>query len=171
MRITRFLCYFLCKKIGIFDWILYFILYYIFSNVIAFFVKNDFLIMNFANLLLLWFIIPLFLFLGTIFNKSLTFIQIVFAYISYAFFLIIYSSYISKFVLSFELEYIILFYFFIMFLPFKLFLRGIPIFLSENNCTKNWFNRFLIRFKTIKQNVLVDNFDLYTNILTIISFF
>ena len=163
--------YFLCKKIGIFDWILYFILYYIFSNVIAFFVKNDFLIMNFANLLLLWFIIPLFLFLGTIFNKSLTFIQIVFAYISYAFFLIIYSSYISKFVLSFELEYIILFYFFIMFLPFKLFLRGIPIFLSENNCTKNWFNRFLIRFKTIKQNVLVDNFDLYTNILTIISFF
>lgn len=58
-----------------------------------------------------------------------------------------------------------------MFLPFKLFLRGIPIFLSENNCTKNWFNRFLIRFKTIKQNVLVDNFDLYTNILTIISFF
>lgn len=78
--------YFLYKKIEIFDWILYFILYYIFSNVIGLFVKNDILIMNFANLLLLWFIIPLFLFLGTIYNRSLTLIQKVFAYISYAFF-------------------------------------------------------------------------------------
>lgn len=78
--------YFLCKKIGIFDWILYFILYYIFANVIGLFVKNDILIMNFANLLLLCLIIPLFLFLGTFYNRSLTFIQKVFAYISYAFF-------------------------------------------------------------------------------------
>lgn len=162
--------YFLCKKIGIFDWILYFILYYIFANVIGLFVKNDILIMNFANLLLLCLIIPLFLFLGTFYNRSLTFIQKVFAYISYAFFLIIYNSNISKFVLSFELEYKILFYFFIMFLPFKLFVRGVPIFLSENNCIKNWFNPFLSRFKNIKQNVLVDNFDFYTNMLAIISF-
>ena len=92
------------------------------------------------------------------------------AYICYAVFLWIENSYVPKFELSFELEYKILFYFLIIYLPFKLLLRGVSIFLSENNYTKNLFNRFLIRFKTIKQNVLVYNFDFYTNILTIISF-
>lgn len=162
--------YFLCKKIGIYDWILFFIVYYIFSNVIGLFVKYDILIMVFAKLLLFYFIIPCFLFLGSIYNKSLNIIQMLLAYIFYAVFLWIENSYVPKFELSFELEYKILFYFLIIYLPFKLLLRGVSIFLSENNYTKNLFNRFLIRFKTIKQNVLVYNFDFYTNILTIINF-
>lgn len=162
--------YFFCKKIEIYDWILYFILYFIFCNIAGIFAKNDVLIFGFAKLLLFYFIIPYFLFLGSIYNKSLTIIQMLLAYIFYAIFLWIESSYVPKFELSFELEYKILFYFLIIFLPFKLLLRGVAVFLLVNNYTKNLFNRFFIRFKTIKQNVLVDNFSYYTNTLTIISF-
>ena len=154
--------YFLCKNLRISDLVFYFI----FCNLVGNIVNNDMLIMCFTKLLWLVIIIPYLLFLGSIYNKALTFMQKSLSGLIYIIFLLGEYLFISKF----ELEYKILFYFLTIFLSYRLLLSGISFLLLGIPYIKDVFELFLIKFKIIKQNVLIDNLNFYTKMLAITSF-
>ena len=154
--------YFLCKNLRISDLVFYFI----FCNLVVNFVNNDMLIMWFTKLLWLVIIIPYLLLLGSIYSKVLTFMQKSLAWFIYIIFLLGEFLFISKF----ELEYKILFYFLTIILSYRLLLSGISFLLLGIPYIKDVFELFLIRFKIIKQNILIDNLNFYTKMLAITSF-